>query len=151
MVQQRQPGAPDDAEHLDGADDGRLTAVVSDVAKATPATASYMRRLVVSFAAECGAGAAAREAIARAVTEAVTNVVLHAYEPGTAGPVHVTADVEDGALEVVVADEGLGFRAGESGGMGLGLAMIAVSTARFRISAREPNGTEIWMRFLLSA
>jgi anti-sigma regulatory factor (Ser/Thr protein kinase) len=139
-------GAP-----LDGAVGGWHDTLLSYVAPAVPATVPEVRRLLVAFATHAGAGAAVVEAVARAVTEAVSNVVMHAYEPDETGLVHVTADVEGGALEVVVADDGLGFRPGESEGMGLGLAMIATSAARFAIGARDPSGTEVWMRFLLDA
>ena len=40
-----------------------------------------------------------------AVTEACTNVVVHAYPDGD-GPMSVTAGLTDGALTVVVSDEG---------------------------------------------
>src|SRR3954454_15835931 len=43
-----------------------------------------------------------------AVTEACTNVVVHAYPNGD-GPMAVSAGVSDGALTVVVADEGRGI------------------------------------------
>jgi anti-sigma regulatory factor (Ser/Thr protein kinase) len=108
-----------------------------------------MRRLLVAFAAHFGASAVVCADVALAVTEAVANVVLHAYEPRAPGLVHVMADVEDDALEVLVIDHGLGLRPGRSDGLGLGLATIAASTARFAISGRDPTGTEVWMRFLL--
>jgi anti-sigma regulatory factor (Ser/Thr protein kinase) len=137
------PAIPPGAHFVDG------DRVVSYAAPATPYTVAEMRRLLVAFAGRAGGGDTVVEAVARAVTEAVSNVVVHAYEPGEIGLVRVTADVEDGALEVVVADDGLGFRPGSSGGMGLGLSMIASSSSRFAISARDPHGTEVWMRFLL--
>jgi serine/threonine-protein kinase RsbW len=115
------------------------------VASTVPET----RRLLVEFASHVGAGDNVLRDVALAVTEAVTNVVVHAYEPGAAGLVHVIADIEDGALEVLVIDDGLGFRPGPSDGLGVGLATIAASTARFAISDRHPSGTEVWMRFLL--
>src|SRR5919205_1296287 len=43
-----------------------------------------------------------------AVTEACTNVVVHAYPEGE-GPMAVSAGLRDGALIVVVADEGRGI------------------------------------------
>jgi anti-sigma regulatory factor (Ser/Thr protein kinase) len=140
---ERGPAIPRGAHFVDG------DALVSYAAPATPYTVAEMRGLLTAFAGRAGADDAAMEAVARAVTEAVSNVVMHAYEAGDVGLVRVTADVEDGALEIVVADDGLGFRPGSSGGMGLGLSMIASSTARFAISARDPQGTEVWMRFLL--
>jgi anti-sigma regulatory factor (Ser/Thr protein kinase) len=140
---ERDPAMPRGAHFVDG------DALVSYAAPATPYTVGEMRRLLTAFAGRAGAADAVVEAVARAVTEAVGNVVMHAYDPGDVGLVRVTADVEDGALEVIVADDGLGFRPGSSGGMGLGLSMIASSTARFAISTRDPHGTEVWMRFLL--
>ncbi len=41
-----------------------------------------------------------------AVTEACSNVVVHAYADDTPGPLEVLAAVEDGALTVVVRDGG---------------------------------------------
>jgi anti-sigma regulatory factor (Ser/Thr protein kinase) len=72
-----------------------------------PATAErvpQVRRAVVAFAGVHGADDALAGRIALAVTEAVADVVVHAYDPETTdGPVHVVADIADGALEVVVA------------------------------------------------
>lgn len=130
-------------------DAGWPAAVLSTSAPAVPATVSDTRRLLVAFAAHFGATAAVLADVALAVTEAVTNAVVHAYGPGAPGLIHVIADVEDEALEVLVIDYGIGFRPGHSDGLGLGLATIASSTARFAISRREPTGTEVWMRFLL--
>ena len=80
----------------------------------------------------------------------MSNAVRHAYDPGETGRVHVAADVENAALEVVVGDEGHGFRPGhDDTAAGLGLSVIASSTADFGIAQREPRGTEVWMRFLL--
>jgi anti-sigma regulatory factor (Ser/Thr protein kinase) len=125
-------------------------AVVSVAAPAVASTVPEMRRLLVAFAERLGAEEAVLHDVARAVTEAVTNVVLHAYEPGAPGLVHVVADVEGDALEVLVIDHGRGLRPGQSEGLGVGLSSIAASTAHFSISSREPSGTEVWMRFLLA-
>src|SRR3954451_14655648 len=43
-----------------------------------------------------------------AVTEACTNVVVHAY-PGSEGPITLRATVYEGVLRVVVVDEGRGI------------------------------------------
>lgn len=156
MVSQRRPAVQDGGDHLPHgtraagrASTAASDAVISAATPAVPATVPEMRRLGVSFAERLGAWAAVRQNIARAVTEAVTNVVLHAYAPRGTGFVHVVADVEDDALEVLVIDHGGGFRPGHSEGLGVGLSTIAASTARFSISSRELSGTEVWMRFLL--
>ena len=63
-----------------------------------------------------------------AVTEACTNVVVHAYDGGD-GPMQVAAELAEEALTVVVRDEGRGIvpRA-DSPGLGLGLPLIATLT-----------------------
>src|SRR4051794_25746932 len=96
-------------------------------APAVPSTVPEARRALVAFAARHSAGETVLRDMALAVTEAVTTVVVHAYEPGVAGGVDVIADIKDGALEVLVVDHGLGFRSGRSDG--LGLAAIAAAAA----------------------
>jgi anti-sigma regulatory factor (Ser/Thr protein kinase) len=123
--------------------------VLTGAMPAKPSSVRALRRAVRGFAEEQGAHGRLLDDIARAVSEAVGNVVMHAYEPGEPGEVHVQAHVDDAVLEIVVADEGRGLRLGESPGMGLGLGMIAASAADFRISQRDPCGTQVWMRFLL--
>src|SRR3954470_15733237 len=60
-----------------------------------------------------------------AVTEACTNVVVHAY-PGGEGPAPLRAPVDGGVRRVVVVDQGRGIRPGaDSPGLGLGLPLIA--------------------------
>ena len=46
---------------------------------ADPQSVSALRRAVVAFAATAGATEDTRDAIALAVSEAVTNAVMHAY------------------------------------------------------------------------
>lgn len=88
--------------------------------------------------------------IALAATEAMSNAVRHAYPPGDPGRIEVSADIEDGEFEIVVSDDGTGLRAGESGGLGAGLALIAQTADRFAIRQRTPRGIEVWMRFPLA-
>jgi anti-sigma regulatory factor (Ser/Thr protein kinase) len=124
--------------------------VAGDVA-AVPDSVSLLRGTIGAFAAAHGAEAMLMGDIALAVSEAVGNVVVHAYDPGEHGIVHFAADVEDGSLEIVISDEGHGFRSGSSEGLGLGLGVIASMCADFSIRQGDPRGTEVWMRFLLDA
>ena len=82
-----------------------------------------------------------------AVTEACTNVVVHAYPDGE-GPMGLRASVDDGVLRVVVVDEGRGIlpRA-DSPGLGLGLPMVATLAERFEVQARAGGGTRVLMAF----
>ena len=127
---------------------GDAPVLVGDL-PAVPGSVRAIRSAIRRFASANGASGQHLDDIARAVSEAVGNVVMHAYAPGTTGDVHITAEVDEDVLEVIVSDDGLGLRLGHSPGMGLGLGMIAASATEFRISEREPRGTQVWMRFLL--
>jgi anti-sigma regulatory factor (Ser/Thr protein kinase) len=124
--------------------------VAGDVA-AMPESVGLLRGTIGAFAAAHGAEGMLMGDIALAVSEAVSNVVVHAYEPGEDGIVHFAADVEDGSLEIVISDDGHGFRSGSSEGLGLGLGILASACADFGIRQRAPRGTEVWMRFVLDA
>jgi serine/threonine-protein kinase RsbW len=108
------------------------------------------RRRLVAFAAEVGADRELQARIALAVSEAATNVVVHAYPDAGPRPLHVAADFEDGDLEVVVADQGEGLRTRRSPGMGAGLGIIAETAEELVVREREPAGVELWMRFHLT-
>jgi anti-sigma regulatory factor (Ser/Thr protein kinase) len=82
-----------------------------------------------------------------AVTEACTNVVVHAYPEGE-GPLAVRARVDDRRLTVVVTDEGRGIlpRA-DSPGLGLGLPLIATLAESLELGTGEQDRTEVRMTF----
>lgn len=82
------------------------------------------------------------------VTEACTNVVVHAY-PNGAGPMLVEADPDSEGLTVTVRDSGAGISpqvdpARQS--LRLGLSMIAALSSSFSISGGLDRGTEVMMR-----
>jgi stage II sporulation protein AB (anti-sigma F factor) len=108
------------------------------------------RRALARFAADAGAPAEKVEAIELATSEALTNVVLHAYECSQ-GEMHVKANVSSDQLAVQIADEGSGLRPRiDKGGLGLGLALIAQSCDELGIAKRAGGGTELRMRFGLN-
>ena len=89
------------------------------------------------------------EAARLAASEALSNVVRHAYtdRPGT-GTMQLAALVEQGVLCVIVSDHGNGFRAhGDSGGLGLGLSLIAKLADSIDLISPEDGGFELQMRF----
>ena len=117
--------------------------------QAAPDLIPAFRHRTADFAAANGATPKAVEAIALAVSEAVTNVVKHAYEPGkTNRGIWLTGSVTDALLEITVSDRGCGFRESSSPGLGVGLSIIADMSAELDID-QGPKGTELRMRFPL--
>jgi anti-sigma regulatory factor (Ser/Thr protein kinase) len=126
---------------------------VPAMSMSAPATASNvrsLRRWVLAFAAEHGADDDLRGRIAVAVGEALANVVAHAYTHADEGTISVAVDFGNDDLEVVVSDDGHGFRSGEASGLGTGLSIIARTSDRFAIRQRLPSGVEVWMRFAVA-
>ncbi len=110
-----------------------------------------VRRAVLAFAREHGASSAALPDIALAVSEACTNVVMHAYIDAAPGPLNVEAYHENGELVVIVADEGRGMAPRpDSPGLGLGLTLIARLADRVEVTQHTPTGTKLQMTFAVS-
>jgi serine/threonine-protein kinase RsbW len=108
------------------------------------------RRAITACAAEAGARPDQLHAIELAVSEALTNVVLHAY-PWRTGEIHVTARAAGNELWVLIADNGCGMYAGrDTDGLGLGLALISQMTDGFSVVGRSSGGTELRLRFALA-
>ncbi len=86
-----------------------------------------------------------------AVTEACTNVVVHAYPDEHEGLLEVAATLQANKLEVVVRDQGPGIGPRpDSPGLGLGLPLIASLTESVQLSRDEDERTEVRMTFPLS-
>jgi anti-sigma regulatory factor (Ser/Thr protein kinase) len=85
-----------------------------------------------------------------AVTEACTNVVVHAY-PGADGPMEVAASIRDGRLAIAVRDEGRGMLPRpDSPGLGLGLPLIATLAESLELGRDDDDRTEVRMTFRLA-
>jgi anti-sigma regulatory factor (Ser/Thr protein kinase) len=118
---------------------------------ALPTTVAAARAAAVEFAGAVGAGPAAMAAIKLAVSEAVTNTVLHAYRGLEApGPVELVAGCDRECIEIAITDQGIGMvPRTDSPGSGLGLPLIAQMTDTFEIEHGELGGTRVRMRFSL--
>ena len=109
------------------------------------------RRAAVEFARAEGVPDLRLEDLRLAISEALTNAVLHAFRtqdlPGT---VTVTVDVTpDQFVEAVVRDDGMGMSSrSDSPGLGLGLGLIAsvADAVEHRLPA-DGVGFELSMRF----
>lgn len=85
-----------------------------------------------------------------AVSEAVGNVVVHAYRNGDTGSVEVHGTVEDGKLLIAIADQGVGMSPHpDSPGLGFGLPLIGQVVEDLHVEA-GPDGTRVSMVFPLS-
>ena len=108
------------------------------------------RRALLALAREAGAEADQLAAVALAVSEALTNAVVHAY-PDRPGEIRVSAWAASGEFVVVIADDGDGLQAHTgSPGLGVGLRLIATLSDEFEILQPVSGGTEVQMRFCLS-
>jgi serine/threonine-protein kinase RsbW len=86
-----------------------------------------------------------------AVTEACTNVVIHAYPDGE-GPMEIAAAFRDGRLAVAIRDEGRGMLPRpDSPGLGLGLPLIATLAETLELGKNGDEHTEVRMTFRLDA
>jgi stage II sporulation protein AB (anti-sigma F factor) len=123
----------------------------STLARRFPAQADQVRlarREVEAYARE--QGAVDPNGIALAVSEAVTNAVIHAYvDDAHPGDVQVFAERHEGnGLEIQVCDDGRGMKPrSDSPGLGVGLPLVAKLAQRFRVETRATGGTAVSMVF----
>lgn len=122
-----------------------------DVAlEATPACVPQARRVVCAIAAQAGACEEDLERVALAVSEAVTNSIVHAYGGSGRGHIQLMAAAVGDELSVLVADDGCGLgSASASPGLGLGMGVIEYSVDSLTITTRATGGTMLEMRFNL--
>lgn len=121
---------------------------LSESYPAVPETVPLARRALAAVAAAAGAAGERLEEIRLAVSEALTNAVVHAYRNGEAGHLYVTAAVASGELWVLIGDDGRGLHAwNDSQGLGIGLSLISGLSDDFAIVTRASGGTEVQMRF----
>ena len=118
---------------------------------AQPGAVAHARARMAQFAAAGGAAAEKVNAVRLAVSEAVTNAVVHGY-PERPGQVQVTAALASGELWILVSDDGVGMHSdSERTGLGLGLGIISRTSDHLAIVPRSSGGTEVRMRFDLVA
>lgn len=111
---------------------------------AVPGSVPIARRAVADFARACDGDA---DRVGLATSEAVTNVVLHAYGEDVDGTMRVSAVLVGSDLLVTVSDDGCGMRPDlDSPGMGMGVAVIGSTTSHASFKSTD-HGLDVTMRF----
>ena len=121
------------------------------------ANEGFARNVVACFAAQMDPTLNELEDIKTAVSEAVTNVIIHAY-PDTIGAVYLKARIrQDNVLEVTVRDRGCGiedierarqpmFTTGGEERSGMGFTIMESFMDRVTIRSKAGKGAVIIMK-----
>jgi anti-sigma regulatory factor (Ser/Thr protein kinase) len=108
------------------------------------ASIARARRAARRFAQACGADP---DDLALAVSEAVTNALIHGYREEKPGGIELSGYLNGDNCVLEVADRGVGMRPHPGArGLGVGLPVISTVADSVEIVSLEP-GTAIRMRF----
>ena len=125
------------------------------------ANEAFARAAVACFAAQLGPTLDELGDIKTAVSEAVTNCIVHAY-PDTIGPIILKARIlGDNVLDIIVKDKGCGiedieqarkpmFTTGGEERSGLGFSVMESFSDRLRVHSRLGKGTTVTLEKQLS-
>lgn len=106
-----------------------------------------LRHAVMDYSVRHGLGPPQVDDVALAVTEVVSNAVMHAYRDGGDGTITVNARSDGDQLTIRIADDGVGFTPRhDSPGAGLGLSIARHVADRFQIEQLSP-GTAVSLTF----
>lgn len=129
-----------------------VRASLTESHRATPEIIPMLRHAVADLARSVGISGEQLDGVRLAVSEALSNVVLHAYEQDNPGDIHLTARVVRDELWVLVADDGRGYNTKPiNPGLGWGLAFITEAADEFSMAERADGGSEARMVFRLPA
>ena len=118
---------------------------------ARPEGVAVVRQALAGMADALDFDAAVLADMKMAVSEACTNVVVHAYDVGD-GLLEVDMTADDAGLTIRVRDRGKGIqpqinRAREVPALGLGLPLIAALSDAYEVQGSSGEGTEVRMTF----
>jgi serine/threonine-protein kinase RsbW len=120
-----------------------------------PAAPDHVGELRHALIGELAASAVPTELlddVGLAVSEAATNVVLHAYGDDDDGLMDLRACVLDDRVHVIVRDNGRGMMPRpDSPGLGLGLPLITRLADTVEIQSLDGGGTEVRMTFTFAS
>ena len=124
------------------------------------ANESFARAAVSSFVLQLDPTVGELADIKTAVSEAVTNCIVHAYA-GTSGVIYITAQIfEKGRFVIKIRDRGCGiedvkameplYTTGGEERAGLGFAVMMSFMDKVKVSSRPQMGTVVTMTKMLS-
>ena len=123
-------------------------AAFSRTTTAVPRELPLLRRAVVEYAVGAGVPAPTLRDLALAVSEMLTNVIVHAYPDGRPpGPMTVSARVDGDELHVTVSDAGVGLPEGATPRFGLGLTIATDAADDLQLARADGGGTEVRLTF----
>jgi stage II sporulation protein AB (anti-sigma F factor) len=128
--------------------------VVAELAS-LPENVGVARLLAATVAAQADFTVSEVDEIKLAVSEAVTNAVVHGYNSETAHTVRLEVSLADGLLEVVVGDQGKGIEdvplamqpavSSDPDRMGLGFSFMEAHMDSLEVESAPGRGTRVRM------
>jgi serine/threonine-protein kinase RsbW len=120
-----------------------------------PVSLRAAREAVTDYSRHHGFGQEVIERVRVAVTEACTNVLLHAYAgDGSDSSYELDARVEEAVLVVRIRESGVGMPAEgatrPTQNFGFGFPLMRKTASSIDVVARPAGGTEIVLRFVAS-
>jgi serine/threonine-protein kinase RsbW len=113
---------------------------------------SRIRHAISDYTAGLGVPPAVVEDVALAVSEVVSNSVVHAFPEDGDGTITIMATVNGSEVTVRVVDDGVGLSPRvDSPGAGLGLAIAGKVAKRMVVECPQRGGTEVRMTFRQTA
>ena len=123
---------------------------------AKSANESFARSAVAVFAAQLDPTLDEISDIKTAVSEAVTNCIVHAY-PNEMGVIKLKASIKNDVLEIVIADRGHGiadinkaiqplFTTGGEERSGMGFTIMDSFCDKMRVRSKEGKGTTVTLQ-----
>lgn len=120
-----------------------------------PSNVAFARVSVAAFASQLDFTLNDLEEIKVAVSEAVTNSIVHGYENRTDETVAISVAIKNNELHITVEDSGKGIEditqalqpaySTDPERMGLGFSFIQSFSDNFRIESSPNNGTKVYM------
>ena len=117
---------------------------------------SFARAAVAAFVSQLDPTMPELADIRTAVSEAVTNSIVHAYPPGTEGRIKITVHLTDRQVSIEIKDYGdgisnpdavrrLGMTTCDPDRMGIGLSLIEACMDDMKLESSAGEGTRVFM------